>query len=395
MPPNPRSQSDTKLGESSKSSVKRKSVIETTPSIIHDEPPFLFPPGNVKARDGLPPGASLAAIFRYYMGIESDQILVPKHLAQKKAIDPIATGMHHGRRAVNLGIYNRAIREEHGTARSFLIWSFVINAALGLQITFAAILTALGASGTSSDLVAVFGTLNTIIAGFLTYLKGTGLPMRMKYYHNQWLKLRAYIEQRERDFAMDDHSGVHHLGYAELVEEVHVIEAMYQNIRKDIEKHTPDNFGGKNDHENNQAPGEGAPPSVLATKGLSGLRNKLSGAVSHGKSDLEHGLKNVVEDLERRVKGHLDNHMAKIDERTQVKDYGATDQTNLLNETDGESEEEPHDVSEAALARMKQTQTRALEAKYQAEARIKELEDKLAALNGEGGKSPDTKDEQS
>lgn len=46
---------------------------------------------------------------------------------------------------------------------------------------------------------------------------------------------------------------------------------------------------------------------------------------------------------------------------------------------------------------MRQTQTRALEAKYQAEARIKELEERLAARESESGKkpSPDTKDEQS
>jgi hypothetical protein len=367
-----------------------------TPGSPDKRPADKLPVGD---RSDLPPGTSLASIFRYHMGIEHDGNLVPAHLASKSGIDPIATGPYKGRRAVNLGIYNRCIREEQGSMRQYHIWSLVINAALGLQITLAAVLTALGAGNGSHDAVAVFGTLNTIIAGFLTYLKGTGLPMRMKYFHNQWLKLRAYIEQRERDFASDDLLKVHRIGHAELLEEIEVIEKMYHNIRKDIEKHTPDNFGGKSDTEHNNAPGEGASQASLAQKGLHAFRARLAGGGGEGESDqgtdkakpgIEGRIKSLMEDVEKRISGHLSVHASKLDEHLRsTSRYGTTSAptraTDLESGIEADSEDEDGDsspdiVSEMEITRMRKTQARALEAQSQAEARVKELEEKLAAM---------------
>jgi hypothetical protein len=48
------------------------------------------------------------------------------------------------------------------------------------------------------------GAINTVIAGFLTYLKGSGLPNRLKYFQHEWAKVREYIEQRERDLSIGD-----------------------------------------------------------------------------------------------------------------------------------------------------------------------------------------------
>lgn len=61
----------------------------------------------------------------------------------------------------------------------------MINACYFLQIIVAAALTAMGAAGTSSQAITAFGAINTIIAGFLTFLKGSGLPGRLKYYGNE------------------------------------------------------------------------------------------------------------------------------------------------------------------------------------------------------------------
>ena len=67
------------------------------------------------------------------------------------------------------------------------------------QIAFAAILTALGASGSSYKVITVFGAVNTAIAGILALVKGRGLPARLR---KDWVGLRQvrdYIEERERD----------------------------------------------------------------------------------------------------------------------------------------------------------------------------------------------------
>lgn len=348
----------------------------------------------LNAREGLPPDTSLAAIFRFHMGIENDGSLVPPHLAQKRAIDPIDTGISKGRRAVNLGIYNRAIREELDCARRFKIWGVIINSALGGQIIFAAILTALGAGSGPPDAVAAFGTVNTIIAGFLTYLKGTGLPMRLKYFHNQWLKLRAYIEQRERDFASDDLARTHRIGYNELMEEIEIIEKMYHNIRKDIERHTPDNFGGtKTDGAESHAPGEGAPESSLAQKGLNALRNRFSGTTAtetttdptpaQPPKGIESHVKNAVEDVEKRLAAHFNSRLSQIEGHLSPgtsahnpKDLERGADT-ALDDLDAE-DPEMHDVSDVALDRMRQNLHRAQQAQDQAEARIRELEARLA-----------------
>lgn len=77
--------------------------------------------------------------------------------------------------------------------------------------------------------------MNTVLAGFLTFLKGSGLPNRLKYYHNECSKVREYIEQRERDFAR----GMEEL---DLSDEVAIIEAMYENVRKDVEANTTDSY---------------------------------------------------------------------------------------------------------------------------------------------------------
>ncbi|KAH0550943.1 hypothetical protein GP486_007692, partial [Trichoglossum hirsutum] len=139
------------------------------------------------------------------------------------------------RPAPNLGIYSRAVRAEKRWGLQFRVYSIVINGCLGVQIIVAAALTALGASNGSHKAVTVFGAVNTVIAGFLTFLKGSGLPNRLKYYHNEWSKVREYIEQREREFGLDGCT-------LDVEEEVRAVELMYEDVRADVEANAPDNF---------------------------------------------------------------------------------------------------------------------------------------------------------
>ncbi|KAI5927559.1 hypothetical protein F4810DRAFT_269942 [Camillea tinctor] len=110
------------------------------------------------------------------------------------------TGPRGTRPAANIGIYARVVHSEQKAKDSFKVFSIVINACYFLQIVVAASLTAMGAAGSASQGVTAFGAINTVIAGFLTFLKGSGLPGRLKYYGNEWKKIREFIEQRERDF---------------------------------------------------------------------------------------------------------------------------------------------------------------------------------------------------
>ncbi|TVY29680.1 hypothetical protein LHYA1_G000920, partial [Lachnellula hyalina] len=165
-------------------------------------------------------------MFRLLVGIISHPSMGPnsKHPAGNRP-------------APNLGIYARVVHNEMTAKTGYKRMSVLINGCLGLQIIVAASLVALGASNSSHSTVTAFGAINTVIAGILTFLKGSGLPNRMKYYQNEWKKIREYIEQRERDFSrpncgLDPYSVVA------------TVEAMYEEVKLDTEANTPERFAG-------------------------------------------------------------------------------------------------------------------------------------------------------
>lgn len=173
-------------------------------------------PGTSGYRD--PQVVQALTEFRHYLGIVNDPEL--------------AGG--NGRKP-NMGIYQRVCKQEEGYKKSYNWFSWLINSALGLQIIFAAALTALGAGNGPRSAVTAFGALNTIIAGFLTYLKGSGLPNRFKYYKEELTKVREYIEQREREFSRGDIN-------VDIRAECATIADMYEAVRRDIEVNTPEAF---------------------------------------------------------------------------------------------------------------------------------------------------------
>ena len=90
-----------------------------------------------------------------------------------------------GRPAPNVGIYATVVDNEIKQKKQYMFFSRGINAILGLQIIVAATLTALGAGNGNHAAVTVFGGINTVIAGLLTYLKGSGLPGRLQYFQHE------------------------------------------------------------------------------------------------------------------------------------------------------------------------------------------------------------------
>ncbi|PPJ50539.1 hypothetical protein CBER1_05526 [Cercospora berteroae] len=173
--------------------------------------------------------------FRLLVGIHQDKSFSPPHgfMANRRP----QLSIDH-RPSPNLGIYSTVCDAEIKSKRNYKSQSRLINACLGLQLIVAAALTALGAADGNRAAVTVFGAINTVIAGFLTYLKGSGLPNRIKYYQHEWAKVREYIEQRERDFSF----GL--LGHQHVLAEVEIVREMYENARADIANNTPERFVG-------------------------------------------------------------------------------------------------------------------------------------------------------
>ena len=93
----------------------------------------------------------------------------------------------------------------------------------------------MGAANSNHVSITAFGAINTVIAGILTYLKGSGLPNRIRWYENEWKKVREYIEQRERDFSRPDCD-------LDVSQVVAAIEAMYEEVKADIQNNTPEMY---------------------------------------------------------------------------------------------------------------------------------------------------------
>jgi hypothetical protein len=205
------------------------------------------------------------ANFRHMVGIYSTK-------GFSGSTDPGQNNLHFdGRAAPNVGIYNRVCHREAAAKRGFKFASLMINGCLGLQVIVAAALTAMGAANTNHVAITAFGAINTVIAGILTYLKGSGLPNRIRWAENEWKKVREYIEQRERDFSRPNCQ-------LDVQEVVQVIEAMYEEVKADIANNTPDAYVSLSDLRNRGQPQNPQVPNI---------RSLMQGAQNHGQSKLQ------------------------------------------------------------------------------------------------------------
>ncbi|KAJ5085222.1 hypothetical protein N7532_009993 [Penicillium argentinense] len=158
----------------------------------------------------------------------NDKLLIFRALTGIDSVPALTNGGHLLRSAPNVGIYTRVIRNETKAARGYRIFNALINTCLGIQIVVAAAVTALGAASGPHSAVTAFGAINTIMAGILTYLRGSGLPDRLKAYQNKWKNIREYIEQREREFCLVGCD-------LDVQEEVFIVESMYQSLKSEME----------------------------------------------------------------------------------------------------------------------------------------------------------------
>jgi hypothetical protein len=158
----------------------------------------------------------------------NDKLLIFRALTGIDSVPALTSGGHLLRTAPNIGIHTRVVNNETKSARAYRIFSWMINICLGIQIVVAAAVTALGAASGPHSAVTAFGAINTVMAGILTYLRGSGLPDRLKAYQNKWKNIREYIEQREREFCLVDCD-------LDVQEQVFIVESMYQNVKSEME----------------------------------------------------------------------------------------------------------------------------------------------------------------
>lgn len=189
----------------------------------------------------------------------------------------LAFNLHTGRSnrpADNMGIYKRVVHAEKEAEARYKAYSTIINACYFFQIVVAAALTAMGAAGADHGAITAFGAINTIIAGFLTFLKGSGLPNCYQYYGSEWKKLREHIEQRERDFTRKGCE-------RDVFEEVRMIEDRYNRTKHDIENNTPDRYSSITKGTNGDAHHETTTKIDSIASKLSGLHNVVHNLTTH------------------------------------------------------------------------------------------------------------------
>ncbi|KAL7929237.1 hypothetical protein V8C35DRAFT_315880 [Trichoderma chlorosporum] len=170
----------------------------------------------------------------------NDKLLAFRSLTGIDTVPALSSTGHAKRAAPNIGLYFRVVEAEQKAAKSYKIFHIIINFCLGAQIIVGAALTAIGAANGSRHAVTGLGAMGTIMAGILTYLKGSGLPDRFKVQENQWRELREHIEQRERELCLIDCT-------LDAQEEVFIIEEMYNQAKAELDAKGPgirSHFGG-------------------------------------------------------------------------------------------------------------------------------------------------------
>ncbi|KAI8965843.1 hypothetical protein F5Y11DRAFT_258252 [Daldinia sp. FL1419] len=287
-----------------------------------------------------------------------------------------------GRRpAANIGIYSRVVHSEQKSKDRYKVFSILINACYFLQIVVAASLTAMGAAGVSHGAVTAFGAINTIIAGILTFLKGSGLPARLKYYGDEWKKIREFIEQRERDFSRTGCT-------LNVYEVVATIDRMYNNTKQEIEMNTPDGytsvtrnirgFGGSSERVGGV--------DVSKMESLATQFHGINGAVHRVAADLEskaHEVTNQVREQGRRMheaaSKEVEGHAASLDRELEERRAQAV---RMVDESEREALKQKERMEQAgtqAVRDMEEMQRTAVgEMTAAASAQMRKIADKMS-----------------
>ncbi|KAF3055890.1 putative c6 transcription protein [Daldinia childiae] len=240
----------------------------------------------------LVPEDNRLTLFRLMVGISTSPYLGYSESS------PVGT-----RPAANIGIYARVVHSEQKSKDRYKVFSILINACYFFQIVVAASITAMGAAGVSHGAVTAFGAINTIIAGLLTFLRGSGLPGRLKYYGNEWKKIREFIEQRERDFSRTGCT-------LDVYEVVAAIDRMYNHTKQEIEMNTPDSYTSVTRNVRNF---RDSSDNIIDISKVDGLAHKLAANMESKAQDVTNHVRDQGRRMQEATAREVESHAAYLD----------------------------------------------------------------------------------
>ncbi|PSS05125.1 hypothetical protein BD289DRAFT_449005 [Coniella lustricola] len=167
-------------------------------------------------------------VFRRAVGINSD--LAPKSIRPGAA----ELGLHEP-----TGIYRKIIDEKRSRKTKHFVISWLLNFVHFAQIVIGATLTALGPNASRYTVpITVLGAVNTVIAGVLALLKGSGLPERLHKDETELHKLQEWIEETEALLA----TGIIGRDRRDIGVLVESAFRKYNSAKMSVENNRPDNY---------------------------------------------------------------------------------------------------------------------------------------------------------
>ncbi|KAI2609474.1 uncharacterized protein GGS25DRAFT_484917 [Hypoxylon fragiforme] len=161
--------------------------------------------------------------------------------------------LEEGRKTA-IGIYRSVLRTQtHKTIQLALLTAFLYFCYFA-QIVIGAVLTAIGPhSARYETLITVLGALNTVIAGILALLKGSGQPQRVEKDRVGFRRLQDWIEETEALLAV----GVIGRNRKEVGLLVESAFKRYNSAKMSVENNSPDYYANQPDMSDDMTDGPG------------------------------------------------------------------------------------------------------------------------------------------
>ncbi|KAI1269049.1 hypothetical protein F5Y18DRAFT_439617 [Xylariaceae sp. FL1019] len=183
---------------------------------------------------GAPAGLSIRnsndenlVIFRRALGINASHQTSTNHRT-----------VEEGRRSA-IGIYRSVIHSQSTLRLNYALLQAFLYIVYFLQIIIGAVLTALGATASRYEkVITVLGALNTVLAGVLALIKGSGQPMKMGKDRIGYRRLQDWIEETEALLAV----GVIGRDRREVGLLVESAFKRYNAVKESVENNDPDYY---------------------------------------------------------------------------------------------------------------------------------------------------------
>lgn len=167
-------------------------------------------------------------IFRRAVGINNDQALKSKRPGAAEEGLRVPTGM-----------YKHVIAEKNKRKRQYFFMSWTLNIMHFAQVVIGATLTALGPNASRYTVaITILGAANTVLAGVLALLKGSGLPERLHKDAIEFHRLQDWIEETEALIA----TGINGRDRKEIGVLVQSAFRKYNSAKLSEENNRPDNY---------------------------------------------------------------------------------------------------------------------------------------------------------